>query len=522
MKINMKLLSLFGFLIQILLFLPFAKKFFLIPGNYVIYLVIILINFVSTLILLPKFTLVGTFYIYFLTTLFAFVIAGLTLQNYSNNFLPLFIAGIITGIFVGIVLYFMRKNLYQKDYKGGFHFIVENTLLFFALSSYVIGLILNLPSDSIIMLYCVLLLISLLISVVIQISLNTAVKQLESAINEKAMTPDYTTNIPALKRLYSTINSFFGKITSSLKEIERLGVEIRNSSEDLSSASEEMNASLEEVSSTIQHIAKGAQDQSEAITAIARSIEELDKLTTSISSQVKMANVSSRRTTDSAKKGMEFSIQQARILKDIFEQTRFIEDKMSKLRDQATEIKKIVDIIQGITEQTDLLALNAAIEAARVGEQGKGFAVVADEIRNLANETQQSSTTVENLINEINKTIQELNNLLNLEREKIDEANASASQTEEEFSGIVKAVNLVTDMISRINEAAVNQLNNTKELVKRIEQVAQVAADTAAATEEVSAAVEEQTASMEQFTSTAQLLSQVVAKLNEILEVIKK
>ncbi|MEO0185055.1 MAG: methyl-accepting chemotaxis protein [candidate division WOR-3 bacterium] len=522
MKINRNMLSLLGFLIQGFLFLPVAHELLLTQGSYLTYFVIIVIILFYNLVSGAKYSTKTLFLVFFFSTLIALIISGF-LHHTDTEILPwLLVYGIITGILIATILYHLKRLLLPTTKDAGFPLTIEIMFSFFALSSFVLSLIVSLPIGSTIGLVAILFLISLLLGLVISASLNTILRQLLATISEKSADTDYLNNHPLLRNLYNISADSFTKTNDSLDSMVALIQDIRSSSEDLSSASEEMNASLEEVSSTVQHIAKGAQDQSEAITVIAHSIEELDNLTTSISSQVKMANVSSRRTTDSAKKGMEFSVQQAKILKDIFEQTKFIEDKMTELRTQATEIKKIVDIIQGITEQTDLLALNAAIEAARVGEQGKGFAVVADEIRNLANETQQSSTTVENLILEINKTTQELGNLLNLEREKIDEANLSATQTEEEFTGIVKAVGLVTDMISRINEAAASQLNNTKELVKKVEQVAQVAADTAAATEEVSAAVEEQTASMEQFTSTAQLLSQIVTKLNDIVKELKK
>ncbi|MEO0107432.1 MAG: methyl-accepting chemotaxis protein, partial [candidate division WOR-3 bacterium] len=462
------------------------------------------------------------FRLYFFITFLAFIVSGLIYQNYSDTFLSFFIYALITSLLVGMLVYHFKKILLPAIDDGGHHLSLEITLTFFAPTSYIGGLIFKLSFYQEIVAVIILFLLFLGIALIIFFSLNSSLQLMKTNITEKTSEMECLKGIPLLKQIYSVCREFFIQSDSSLGRIENLSKEISDSAEDLSSASQEMNASLEEVSSTIQHIAKGAQDQSEAITSIARSIEELDNLTTSISSQVKMANVSSRRTTESAKKGMELTVQQAKTLKDIFEHTKLIEDKMAKLRDQATEIKKIVDIIQGITEQTDLLALNAAIEAARVGEQGKGFAVVADEIRNLANETQRSSTIVENLINETNKTTQELHNLLNLEREKIDEANISASQTEDEFTGIVKAVNLVTDMIGRINDAAANQLSHTKELVKKVEQVAQVASDTAAATEEVSAAIEQQTASMQQFTSTAQLLSQIVSNLNEIVTQLKK
>lgn len=517
-------ISITGFILQVLFFLLFVSRIGYWNQTWYVFLLLTLPLLLYNMFFDKSPSLIKYSFFYVVGTVIAGALSGIVLGYEMLAISWLIIAGVISGVLVATVHYHLVHLFLPGGLEAlGFNHFIEVSMTFFSCSSYPVLLYIPFTINNAITLALIILGISILVGCALTIPIKRSTKIIFDAIQDW----QHIEKLPSIRitiigKITTIIDNFLNKTRNFLVGLKNMGNEIKTTSEDLSSVSEQMNSSLEEVSSTIQQISKGAQEQSSSISSIAQSIEQLSNLTSSISSQVKMASVSSRRTNTSARHGMSLAQKEAKISKEIFEQTKFTTEKMNELRDQATEIKKILDIIAGITEQTDLLALNAAIEAARVGEQGRGFAVIADEIRVLANETQHSSGVVENLLAQIDKTIQELSSLLNLEREKISESNRLAADTEAQFTGIVKAVDLITDMISRINQAATNQANNTKDLVGQVEQISQVAAETAASTEEVSASVQEQTASMEEFTSTAQVLSSFARKLEELLATIKK
>ncbi len=517
-------ISVIGCILQILLFFLFVNRLGYWDAVGFFYIILAVLLWCYMMLVDKKPRLKKYCIIYSSTTIIAALVSGIIAGFESIALAWLLLAGIIVGILVATLLYhiihiFIPGGLEEE----GLPHYFEVSLTFFSLTAYPMLYAIPFRFENAIVIALIVFAFSLLVGFALTLPLVTSTGIVARAL-ESWQEIDHlpTLRVTIINKVTRIINRLLSRVKQSFDTLSDMSNQIRTSAEDLSSVSEQMNASLEEVSSTVQQIAKGAQEQSASITSVAQSIEELNNLTSSISSQVKMASVSSRKTTESAKQGMELSKKEASISREIFEQTTFIAEKMTELRDQAGEIKKILDIIAGITDQTDLLALNAAIEAARVGEQGKGFAVVAEEIRNLATETQRSSAVVESLINEVTKTVLELSNLLSSERQKMTESNELAAQTEEQFTGIVKAVDLVTDMVTRINRAAADQAENTTELVQQVEQIAQVATETASATQEVSASVEEQTASMEELTSTAQVLSSLVVKLEELLNQLKK
>lgn len=152
-------------------------------------------------------------------------------------------------------------------------------------------------------------------------------------------------------------------------------------------------------------------------------------------------------------------------------------EAMETIQKQADGISNIIQVINSISEQTQLLALNASIEAARAGEQGKGFAVVADEIGKLASECGEAVDTTNELIG---TTIQ-----------AVSVGGTLADETAVILKNIVKSTAETTQLVEHISEVCSKEEGNMQVILKGIENIDDVVSNNAAASEESAAVSEE-------------------------------
>jgi len=222
------------------------------------------------------------------------------------------------------------------------------------------------------------------------------------------------------------------------------------------------------------NVADQSEQQNDAATAMAQSIEEMNSNVVHVSENAKQADQISVESDRISGEGATVIQRATDSMTAIANSVRGASEVVNALGHESRAISTIVNVIREIADQTNLLALNAAIEAARAGEQGRGFAVVADEVRKLAERTSSSTQEISELVNRIlNGTT---NAVASMESgvNKVEEGVSYAVQAGDSIAGIRQSSNQVTAAVSSISNALVEQSEVIVAISHNVEKIAEM------------------------------------------------
>jgi len=285
-------------------------------------------------------------------------------------------------------------------------------------------------------------------------------------------------------RIEVTSTDETGQLLQALKTMNeslvRTVLTVRSGTETIATASGEVAAGSLDLSSRTEQ-------QAGALEETASSMEELTATVKQNADNARQANVLAEAASQVAERG-------GRVIGDVV-------GTMDRINSSAGKIADIIGVIDGIAFQTNILALNAAVEAARAGEQGRGFAVVASEVRNLAQRSAAAAKEIKGLIGDSTQAVQAGGKLV---------GDAGATMQE-----IVESVRRVTDIMSEISAASVEQTAGIEQINEAITQMDQVTQQNAALVEEAAAAsasMQEQAANLTRAVSVFQVAGTQPAK----------
>lgn len=298
----------------------------------------------------------------------------------------------------------------------------------------------------------------------------------------------------ALEGFITNMRGVIGNINDTSHILGSQSENSGNVSSTLYNLAEAQDTSMRELTTTVDELSKSISEIAENATTLASVVSEAD-------SDGKDADQRMIATVQVAEKGRQDMQQVQAAMENIEESVQSLKTTVEEVGDSTKEINGIINLIGDIASQTNLLALNAAIEAARAGEYGRGFAVVAEEIRHLAETSSNAVQQINTLINDISSKV-----IVTVKQTK-----DSAEEIEDNVTLIDTACDTFDDIYDNINEASVIM----KDMIKKVNNVDQVATNMAAITEEQSAGAQE-------ILATSETLVEHSKKVTENSEIVAK
>lgn len=342
---------------------------------------------------------------------------------------------------------------------------------------------------------------------------------------EKLATLDFSNNVPEeilnksdeiglLGQVFQTITE---NLRQAMMDVGNATENITSTSEELSATTEETAASAEEVSRTAEEIAKGSTDQAHNTeTGTYKAIELGDVIEEDL-----VAMAALNQATSNVSGVVVEGLSEITDLYNQIQETAKASEEVLKIimatNESAVQIGEASNIISSIADQTNLLALNAAIEAARAGEEGKGFAVVAEEIRKLAEESTNSTISINEVVKELQdnsqiavNTMEEVSEIVNLETEK-------AISSREKYNQITVAMDEAENRVEILNESSQKMEQRKDEILEILQNLSAIAEENSAATEEVTASMANQTVAVQEIAGASESLAHLGESLQNVV-----
>ena len=263
------------------------------------------------------------------------------------------------------------------------------------------------------------------------------------------------------------------------KSINRMAESFQALTRQVKEASGSLLSSSDAMSQVAEETNRGVNRQLDQVTQVATAINQMAATVSEIASNANRTALATRRATeevDVGKRVVSDSVASINTLATEIEQGAAV---VQRLADDSARIGTVLEVIQGIAEQTNLLALNAAIEAARAGEQGRGFAVVADEVRSLAARTQGSTQQIHGIIEALQAGTRDAVNAMQSSRAHADRSVSQAESADASFDSISAMIREITDMSSQIATAGEEQSAVTDDINRNIFSIKAVVEQTA-------------------------------------------
>ncbi len=238
---------------------------------------------------------------------------------------------------------------------------------------------------------------------------------------------------------------------------------------------DQLGSQAENVNNTAQQSLSASRRLNNETDQVAAAMTEMDQTSLTVAENATQAAEATQRVEQQVRQGQQTVATAISSIDTLAEELQKANQATTELQLYSDEIAKVINVISGIAEQTNLLALNAAIEAARAGEQGRGFAVVADEVRALAVRTGESTLEIKTMIDSLQQQSRNAQEIVSHSSSEAKTSVAHSNETDTALAGVNQAVSKVVLFNTQNAAAAEQQHQVAGEINRNIDMINEIA-----------------------------------------------
>ena len=308
---------------------------------------------------------------------------------------------------------------------------------------------------------------------------------------------------------------------STIKEITDNAKALLEASQLLGTAADNTNGTMKDVRTAVSQVVDNSQLQAENSQSTSEQMKIMGDNITETSNEAELLSGNAASMQLSSEKASKTLLSLRQINEDVKKIIGEVQEQTDRTNESVKKIQAATTFINSIAEDTGLLSLNASIEAARAGDSGRGFAVVAEQIKNLSEQSNESSkeieATAEVLRADSEKAVQAMQQM----QEIIASQSESMQETQQVVAEVIEEIASSMKSIAQIKESSGRLEGARNEVLQAVEHLSEISAENLDSTKSTYEQTEIVADTFKQVYNSADELKTIADKLVKSIEYFK-
>ena len=308
---------------------------------------------------------------------------------------------------------------------------------------------------------------------------------------------------------------------STIKEITDDAKALLEASQLLGTAADNTNGTMKDVRTAVSQVVDNSQLQAENSQSTSEQMKIMGDNITETSNEAELLSGNAASMQLSSEKASKTLLSLRQINEDVKKIIGEVQEQTNRTNESVKKIQAATTFINSVAEDTGLLSLNASIEAARAGDSGRGFAVVAEQIKNLSEQSNESSKEIEATAEVLRadsekavQAMQQMQEIIASQSESMQETQQVVAEVMEEIASSMKSIAQIKESSGRLEGAR-------NEVLQAVEHLSEISAENLDSTKSTYEQTEIVADTFKQVYNSADELKTIADKLVKSIEYFK-